>query len=694
MDIKQTYREEAIELLSELENSLLELETNPNDTDLIGRVFRAMHTIKGSGAMAGFENIASFTHDIETVFDLVRSDIIPVSKELIDLTLNSCDLIRKMVDNEPPDEKYTEEIIGCYKEMIPLDEKVPEKNDNDNSENIIGDEIEEITYRIRFHPADNILANGTNPILLFNEIRELGECSLVAQTDEIPLLKDTDPEKCYLYWDMILTTGKGENAIRDTFIFLDDNSQIDIFIIDDNSPPVDDAKHKKIGEILVEREDISPDELGLALQDQKRIGEILINKGSIDQDKLRSALEEQEHFDHLKKKRKEDEAVSSIRVSSGKLDTLVDLVGELVTVQARLSQISLSGDNPDLLPVAEEVERLTGELRDNTMSIRMLPIGTTFSKFKRLVRDLSNQLGKEVTLTTEGGETELDKTVLERLNDPLIHIIRNSIDHGLESPEERMARGKPREGKVHLSAIHSGGNVLIRISDDGAGLDTQAIKLKAEEKGLVTRDAELDDKDIYSLIFEPGFSTADKVTSVSGRGVGMDVVRKSIEGLRGSIDIESRKGAGSVITLKLPLTLAIIDGLLLQTGETRFVMPLSNVEECIELVHEEDVRTDDRNLMKVRDEILPYFLLRKMFGINGMRPSIEQIVVAELDGCKFGFVVDEIIGEHQTVIKNLGKIYRDAKGFSGATILADGTVALILDVNGLADIARMEERMN
>lgn len=285
----------------------------------------------------------------------------------------------------------------------------------------------------------------------------------------------------------------------------------------------------------------------------------------------------------------------------------------------------------------------------------------------------------------------MDKTVIESLNNPMVHIIRNSIDHGIELPDARETTGKSRKGTIHLSATHSGGNVLIRISDDGAGLNTQAIRIKAKEKGLVSPDAELTDKEINSLIFEPGFSTAGKVTSVSGRGVGMDVVKKSIESLRGFIEVESQKGEGTTITLKLPLTLAIVDGLLVQIGKNHFVIPLSSVEECVELTHDDSIKTNGHHIMKVRGEILPYIPLRKMFGINGGRPPIEQIVIADLDGCRLGFVVDEIIGEHQTVIKNLGKIYKDTKGFSGATILADGTVALILDVHGLSDIARMEE---
>ncbi|MGD9160985.1 MAG: chemotaxis protein CheA [Desulfobacteraceae bacterium] len=684
MDITETYTEEAIELLFELENSLLELEKKPNDKELISRVFRAMHTIKGSGAMAGFDNIASFTHDIETVFDLVRGNIIPVTKELIDLTLSSCDQIKKMVKNEPIDLKYSEEIIKGFQEMVPVTEKASEKNDIDASVNIPEYETnEEITYRIRFHPAGDIFTNGTNPVLLLNEIRALGDCSLFAQTGNIPALEEMEPEQCYLYWDIILTTDKGENTIRDVFIFIEDNSEIDIKVIDDCGILMDDEKRKKIGEILVEREDISPDEIAAALQDQKRIGEILIDSGKINKDKLEAALEEQEYLDKLKNKQKKEAAGSSIRVASGKLDNLVDLVGELVTVQARLTQHSSSNRNPELASIAEEVERLTSELRDNTMSIRMLPIGTTFSKFKRLVRDLSNQLGKEVILSTEGGETELDKTVIESLNDPMVHIIRNSIDHGIEPPNDRDAAGKPGQGVVNLSATHSGGNVLIRISDDGAGLDTHSIRAKAEEKGLITPDAELEDKDIYYLIFEPGFSTAAEVTDVSGRGVGMDVVKKGIENLRGSIEVESQKGRGTTITLKLPLTLAIIDGLLVDIGKDLYVIPLSVVEECVEMSREEANRSRERNMMNFRGNVVPYLNLRDMFQVEGDPPALEQVVIVEANNKTVGFGVDKLIGQNQTVIKTLSKVYKDVKGLSGATILGDGNVALILDMTEL-----------
>ncbi len=381
------------------------------------------------------------------------------------------------------------------------------------------------------------------------------------------------------------------------------------------------------------------------------------------------------------------DASSSIRVATGKLDSLVNLVGELVTVQARLSQTALTLGNSALQSIAEEVERLTADLRDNAMSIRMLPIGTTFSKFKRVVRDLSAELGKEIDLTTDGAETELDKTVIEKLGDPLVHIIRNSIDHGIERPDERMAAGKPRKGTIHLSALHSGAHVLIRVQDDGAGLDVETIRATAVERGLLRIDAEITEQELWQFILTPGFSTAKQVTGISGRGVGMDVVKKSIDAIRGVLEISSEKGVGTTITLKLPLTLAIIDGFLTKIGADSYIFPLPLVEECVELTRDNAFSKGNRNLINVRGHIVPYIRLREQFAINGEAPLIEQIVITNVGGRRVGLVVDAIVGQHQTVLKSLGAFYRDVEGISGATLLGDGTVALILDIPKLVSMA-------
>ncbi|MDR3554546.1 MAG: chemotaxis protein CheA [Syntrophobacteraceae bacterium] len=691
---REIYRAEACELLAELETSLLALEESPCDSELIGRVFRALHTIKGSGAMAGFEDIATFTHDIETVFDLVRSNELCVTKSLIDLTLQARDQIRSMLDDAgaAPSAPETAHITNSLKRLIPKPVAPPVKAIQAAPAEYEDQEAEK-TFRINFRPNREIFSRGTNPLLLLNELRQMGACSVVAHTEAIPDLEELDPEECHLSWDVILTTTQGENAIRDVFIFVEDECTLEIKLIraagmqDDETPP------KKLGEILIERGLVTNEDLREALGSQKRIGELLVDRGVVHASMVESGLAEQEHVQAVRGKQVKEEQASSIRVRAEKLDTLVDLVGEMVTVQARLSQAAASMDNPELLSISEEVERLTAELRDNTMSIRMLPIGTTFSKFKRLVRDLSAELGKEILLTTDGGETELDKTVIERLNDPLVHLIRNCIDHGIEPPEARKAAGKPSEGTVRLSAMHSGASVLLRIEDDGAGLDVEAIRSKAIERGLVAAETELSEKEVFSLIFAPGFSTAGQITSISGRGVGMDVVKRSMDSLRGAIDISSRRGAGTTITLKLPLTLAIVDGLLVQVRDGRYVLPLSTVEECVELTRADVARAHGRHITRVRGEIVPYIRLRERFQIDGNAPEVEQIVITESAGGKVGLVVDKVIGEHQTVIKNIGKVFRNVEELSGATILGDGTVALIIDVPKLVQSVEQDQAL-
>ncbi len=686
---KEIYRAEALELLADLETSLLALEETPEETELIGRVFRALHTIKGSGAMAGFDDIAAFTHDIETVFDLIRNGKLTVTKSLIDLVLRAGDQIRTMLDESHSDAAETAGITKALQQLIPVTQEAATVPRNPEPEKE-GAQQEKI-FRISFRPKREIFSRGTNPLLLLNELRDMGECTVIAHTENIPDLQDLDPEECHLSWDIILTTRHAKDAIKDVFIFVEDECELEIQVID--VPGIEDGPYlpRKLGQILIDRGLISRSDLQEALGSQKRIGELLVDKGLLASSMVEVGLAEQEHVQAVRSKHLREEQASSIRVRADKLDTLVNLVGEMVTVQARLTQAAASLDNSELLSISEEVERLTAELRDNTMSIRMLQIGTTFSKFMRLVRDLSGELGKDIALITEGGETELDKTVIERLNDPLMHLIRNSIDHGIESPEARLRAGKPRQGTVRISAMHSGANVLISITDDGAGLDAAAIRAKAVEKGLIDSETELPEKELFSLIFAPGFSTARQISNISGRGVGMDVVKSSIDALRGSIEIASKRGVGTTFTLKLPLTLAIIDGLLVQVGDGHFVLPLSSVEECVELTREEVSRSHGRRLTCVRGELVPYIRLRERFFLNGQSPEIEQVVITDTTRGRVGFVVDKVIGEHQTVIKNMGKMYRNVDAVSGATILGNGSVALIVDIPKVVESAELQE---
>ena len=694
------YREEAIELLAELETSLLELEETPDDRDLISRVFRAMHTIKGSGAMFGFDAIASFTHEVETVFDLVRNGKMAVTKELLSLTLQSRDHISALLDASSGlgevDEARGEAIIAGLRRLEqggqaaqpaapaappPASAEPPPGADQAAAE-------KSLTWRIRFEPNRELLLCGSKPLSLINELRDLGTCQVIAHYDNVPALDSLVAEHCFLYWDIVLTTSRGEAAIRDVFIFVEDDCRISVKLIDD---PSRDQEPSRLGEILVDRGDLAPETLQTVLAQQKPLGEMLVASGAVSREKVQSALVEQQQVKAVRQERSAPEGAASIRVPAERLDQLVNLVGEMVTVQARLSQVAGMNGDPRFVSIAEEVERLTNELRDTALNIRMLPIGSTFSKFKRLVRDLSLELGKEIDMETFGADTELDKTVIEKLNDPLVHIIRNSIDHGIETPEKRLAAGKPRFGTIRLGAEHAGDSVLITIHDDGAGINREAIHKKAIELGMVSPSLELSDQEVFGYIFAPGFSMAAKVTSVSGRGVGMDVVKRGIEGLRGSIVVDSTLGAGTTITLKIPLTLAIIESLLVKIGDSHFVLPLTAVEECVELSREDVEKGHGRNVANVRGHLTPYINLRQQFGITGERPEIEQIVIVGVKGGRVGFVVDCVVGEHQTVIKPLGSLYHDVPGISGATILGDGSVALILAPGDLAELAENSE---
>ncbi|WP_027174850.1 chemotaxis protein CheA [Desulfovibrio aminophilus] len=693
---RQVFREEAYDLLGELETTLLELEQTPGDLDVINRVFRALHTIKGSGSMFGFEDIAAFTHEVETVFDQVRNEELAVTTELLNLVFRARDYIQKMLDADGATvaPEVRQEILeglvrvsAAAAEPAAVVEAAPGAEAGGPAEAEVAPEECGYAVRIRFRDSRPPAGFSLEPLL--EELGKLGSCGVSPE-------KVLDPEKSGPVWNVTLRTTASEENIRDVFFFSEFDLDVEVRRQDDAAqaaPPVEQLEEakarpdKKLGEILVEEGAIDPSDLAEALAQQKPLGQILVESGKVDKDRVEQAAAKQAQARReVGEKRGEEagkghpESVSSIRVAAEKLDNLVDLVGELVIVQAQISQVVGERSDPVLTALSEELERLSDALRDSTLGIRMLPIGTTFSRYRRLVRDLSADFGKDIALVTQGAETELDKTVIERLGDPLMHLLRNSIDHGIEPPEERQAAGKPSQGTILLAAEHSGGEVLIRISDDGRGMDSEAIRAKAVERGLIQPEAELSEKELFKLIFEPGFSTAKKLTSVSGRGVGMDVVKRSIDALRGSVEIRSRKGQGSEIIIRLPLTLAIIDGLQVRVGDAFFVIPLSLVEECVELAHQDVEEAGNQRILYLRGEIVPYIHLREWFEVDGAPPAIEQIVITRVEGSRMGIVVDSVIGEHQTVIKTLGRVYKDVEGISGATIKGDGSIALIIDV--------------
>jgi two-component system chemotaxis sensor kinase CheA len=687
---KSAFREEAFELLGHLEDQLLELESQPLNGELINAAFRAIHTVKGSAAMFGFDAVSKFAHEMETALDRCRDGSLSITKDFIGLALKGRDQLRQLMEFEglvPEDiELESAALLRRFADFAGKGKAPPPERKETRLAPSPADAAPPIlTYRIAFTPASGIFKNGTKVLNLVEELAALGTADVFPHMERVPRLEKLESETCYAWWEIILTAAVDENAIRDVFIFVEDLSELRI----ERVAGPEEGGVKRLGDILVDRGDASPAEVLEALDSQKKLGEVLVENKVVSKPQVESALVEQEH---LKKLQERSEAgASSIRVASDKLDSLVDLVGELVTLQARLAQTSLELGHAPLSSVSEQFERLISQLRDNAMSIRMLPIGSTFNKFRRVVRDLSLELGKETELVTEGAETELDKTVIEKLNDPLVHIIRNSVDHGIEPPDAREKAGKRRAGVIKLLARHSGAYVLIQVSDDGKGLDREAIRAKAIERGLISAAQEVGEQDLFNLVFEPGFSTAKTVTTVSGRGVGMDVVKREIDSLGGTVQLASQQGAGMSVTLKIPLTLAIIDGLLVRLGREFYVVPLSSVDGCIEIRRDEIERLGERTIIGYRDEIVPFIQLRKFFEFGSgaespeeAAPGIEQIVIVSAQESRVGLVVDQVLGDFQTVIKPLGRMYRDVDGVSGATILGDGTVALILDVNRLA----------
>lgn len=648
---KEAFQEEAREVLTELESALLELNDHPADHNLVGRVFRALHTIKGSGAMFGFDDVAAFTHQLENAFDLVRNGKMDAGSDLIGISLASVDQIKAMLAEAAgrghADKAVANHILARVRELTgagaagdatkpaaPPEPPPPPANAI-------------VEWNIRFAPGPDLLRHGANPGLLFRELRQLGTLRMTADTSAVPPLAEIDPERCYLSWKMQLKTAAGPEQIRDVFIFVEDSC-----------------------ELTIESSAASPSS-PLAVPAHV--------PGDPSSSTARTAASAAGGDPRSGSGRRAADHSSSIRVAAVKIDQLIDLVAQLVTVQARLGEIAATREDRDIQSVAEEIEALTGQLRATSMGMRTLPLKTTFERFKRLVYDLSRALRKEVELTFEGAETELDKTVIDQLSDPLMHLIRNSMDHGIEAPEIRLAAGKPATGSVHLCARHAGAQVLVSVTDDGKGIDREAVRAHAIEKGLIPADVHLPDSEIFSLIMAPGFSTAREISDISGRGVGMDVVKRNVEALRGSIDISSEPGVGSTMTLRLPLTLAIIDGLLVRVDRSHFVLPLSTIVECIELARKDVERDGGKQVVCVRGEIVPYIRVRDYFNMPNARPDREQILITETEEGRCGFAVDQVLGDHQTVIKNLGRFYRHVDVISGATILGNGAVALILD---------------
>ncbi|GFE74867.1 chemotaxis protein CheA [Novosphingobium sp. TCA1] len=668
------FRVEAGDLLDQIEQGLLDLGHRLEDRALIDEVFRGLHTLKGSGAMFGFDALAEFTHHCETAFDRVRKGLAPATQELVAVILSARDHMRALIEGDGAGlESAGAAILAQLQAAIDAAggaEAAPVAAPA--SSGSAGPATAARGWRLFFRLPAEAMANGTNPLMLLDELRDLGACRITVRTDTIPALADLVPTECHIGWDVELRGDISRDDIDDVFIFVMDDMELTV-------EPLEAEPSEDVGQ-AVQLSDTLSDIPATVSEGPAAATSAKPGPATGPATGPASAAKSGE----------------SVRVPAERLDELMDRVGELVIVQSRLSQLasghgSAVGNELALRSISEEIERLAGELRDTMMVLRMVPVASLFSRFRRLVHDLARETGKSITLSTEGETTEVDKTMIERLADPMVHLIRNACDHGLETPEDRRAAGKPEAGQVHLSAHQAGGEVLITIRDDGRGIDRERVRAKAEAQGLIQPGQPISDHDLLQMIFHPGFSTAAQVTNLSGRGVGMDVVKRTIESLRGAIDITSAPGEGSTVVLRIPLTLAIIDGLLVRVGEGRYVIPLGAVEECLELSLEEDLRSRGRSFITLRDRLVPFLRLREIFE-TGTRPDPHQKIVVIATGSeRVGLVVDQIIGSHQTVIKSMSPLHRDVATFAGATILGDGGVALILDVAQLVMLGQNQE---
>lgn len=634
-----TFLHECEDLLRQVEETVLEQRTGAASEAAIHGLFRAFHSIKGAAGLVGFESVAAFTHSVENVLDRVRRGELELSGSLCEIILASKDriaaLIAATLHAEPlPPQAALLSQLQAY--------------EGRRRESLLAPPKRAVFHRyaIRLAPQRAFATSDFNLPAVLTELQQLGRLQVTLDASGVPALEQLEEERCYLVFHCNLMADCDEQSVRDTFLFAPADAELSI---------------------------TQQPELGFAMFSTAPPKAALVPQPLAAAEKVQRA--------------QVPDAV--VRVSSQKLDRLVALVGELVINQSRLSGVAERIRDAELAEPVEQIERLVVELRESVLGVRMMPIGSTFGRFKRLVHDLSAQLGKQVSLVTEGAETELDKTVLDRLVEPLVHLLRNSLDHGIEPAEARTRAGKPAQGCIRLTAAHVGQQVVVKLSDDGRGLDAAAIRHKAIERGLISADQTLPAADLYKLIFLPGFSTAKQVTDVSGRGVGMDVVKSQIDALRGSVSISSDPGKGTTIALALPLTLAIIDGLLVELAGERYIIAHGMVHETVELSADEGARHNGRTAISVRGQLVPYIRLRDEFALTGELSENEKVVIVQYEDERVGLVVDRVLGGHQTVIQSLGRVYREIEVVSGATITGDGRVAFILNIDGIVRRTRL-----
>lgn len=713
-EILSVFAVEAREQLGAMEAGLMQLEQGDRDPETINAVFRAAHTIKGGAGVVEIHSVETFTHVLENVLDRLRNGEIEVGGEMISALLAGCDHIGLLLgliqcgQAEPDDElkqagdaisEQLRPFLGAKAKAGVATSTDPEgdailRNDRGSP----GHDCWHISIRF----GQSVLKNGMDPLAFLRYLLNLGEVAhLTTLTDALPGTDEMDPECCYLGFEISFRSHATKDAIEKVFDFCRDDCELRI--LPPNSKVGDfigliealPEETMRLGEILVKCGALTQEELQAGLRQQSTakvgagetappppLGEILVRQSNVQPELVEAAAAKQKTVSE-----KKAAEASLIRVHADKLDQLIDQVGELVIAGAAANLLAKKSGEGTLIEATSVLSRLVESIRDSALQLRMVQIGETFNRFHRVARDVSKELGKEIELVIAGAETELDKAVVEKIGDPLMHLVRNAMDHGIEPAAVRAAAGKPVKGRVELNAFHDSGSVVIEVVDDGGGLNKDRIQAKAIEKGIIQPGQILSDAEVVNLIFEAGFSTVEKVTNLSGRGVGMDVVSKNITALRGTVNVTTEPGAGSRFTIRLPLTLAIIDGFLTSVGNSSYVIPLDSVVECLEL-RDDDTRG---HMLNLRGEVLPFIRLREFFDVEGARPVRENVVVIAAAGHKAGIVVDQLLGEFQTVIKPLGNLFKHLRGIGGSTILGSGEVALILDVAALTHLAGQSE---
>ena len=677
-----TFYEESFEGLDIMETELLALDVGEADLETINTIFRAAHSIKGGSGTFGLNDVANFTHVMETLLDEMRDGKRDVTQNGVNILLESVDVLREMLSTLQAEEELDVERIAIVKQK--LDDLLAGKSSSESATSeTITTAVEAVAeetqatgsaspegWVINFKPHTDMLQTGNDPVRMFRELNALGDLTSVPDTSSLPDFLLMDPESSSLSWVITLKGDIEKSSVEEVFDWVEDECDLSI------TPMASSSTVKEVAGLVEDAGNVEP----------VAVTNIIPAKEAVSSDSDKPAA----------KAKRKPTADSSIRVSIDKVDELINMVGELVITQSMLSQLGEEEEFGDaelekLKSGLMQLERNTREMQENVMRIRMLPISFVFQRFPRLVHDLSAKLEKKIELVLSGESTELDKTVMEKIGDPLVHLIRNSLDHGIETPDVRLAAGKAETGEIHLNAYHEGGNIVIEITDDGAGLNLEKILSKAKQSGIVTDNDKLSDEDIADLIFRPGFSTADVVSDVSGRGVGMDVVRRNIRALGGTVDVKTTAGQGSVFTIRLPLTLAILDGQSVVVGDEVYIVPLVAIIESVQVdTSLVNGITGQAQVYRLRDEYIPIVKLCDVFNVKPLHDNMEDglLVVVEAEGKKVALLVDDLLGQQQVVIKSLETNFKSVEGISGATILGDGTVALILDVTGLISISK------